>query len=159
MEIRIQLIVDNDERTRRDIAHWERTSLASETLGLQLDEARALLQASQGAMVSAQVDAYLAKQADCPHCGRVHRLKARHEIVVRSLFGTLRLGSPRFRHCSCQGPSSAKSFSPLAAVLPDRTLPERLYLESKWASLVSYGVTARLTDTLTAMVSAVTHIG
>jgi hypothetical protein len=44
MEIRIQLIVDNDERTRRDIAHWERTSLASETLGLQLDEARALLQ-------------------------------------------------------------------------------------------------------------------
>lgn len=24
MEIRIQLIVDNDEQTRRDIAHWER---------------------------------------------------------------------------------------------------------------------------------------
>jgi hypothetical protein len=32
----------------------------------------------------------------------------------------------------------------LAPALPDRTLPERLYLESKWASLVSYGVTARL---------------
>jgi hypothetical protein len=65
---------------------------------------------------------------------------------VRSLFGTLRLDSPRFRHCSCQGPSSAKSFSPLAAVLPDLALPERLYLESKWASLVSYGVTARLLE-------------
>jgi hypothetical protein len=50
MEIRIQVIVDNDERTRRDIARWERTSLASETLGLQLDEARALLQTSQEAM-------------------------------------------------------------------------------------------------------------
>jgi hypothetical protein len=56
MEIRIQLIIDNDERTRRDIAHWDRPSLASETLGLQLDEARALLQASQEAMVSAQVE-------------------------------------------------------------------------------------------------------
>jgi hypothetical protein len=39
-----------------------------------------------------------------------------------------------------------KSFSPLAAALPDRALPERLYLESKWASLVSYGVTARLLE-------------
>jgi hypothetical protein len=42
MEIRIQVIIDNDERTRRDIAGWERTSFASGTLGLQLDEARAL---------------------------------------------------------------------------------------------------------------------
>ena len=56
MEIRIQVIIDNDERTRRDIARWERTSLTSETLGLQLDEARALLQTSQEAMVSAQAD-------------------------------------------------------------------------------------------------------
>jgi hypothetical protein len=146
MEIRIQVIID-DERTRRDIARWERTSFASETLGLQLDEARALLQTSQEVMVSAQADDYVAKRAGCPQCGRVHRLKGRHEIVVRSLFGTLRLGSPRFRHCSCQGPVSPdtrKSFSPLAEALPDRTLPERLYLESKWASLVSYGVTARL---------------
>jgi hypothetical protein len=62
MEIRIQVIIDNDERSRRDIARWERTSFASETLGLQLDEAKALLQTSQKAMVSAQVDAYLAKQ-------------------------------------------------------------------------------------------------
>lgn len=109
MEIRIQVIIDNDERTRRDIAHWDRPSLTSETLGLQLDEARALLQASQEAMVSAQVESYLAKQAGCPHCGRVHRLKGRYEIVVRSLFGTLRLGSPRFRHCSCQGSGSPSS--------------------------------------------------
>jgi hypothetical protein len=90
MEIRVQVIVDNDERTRRDVARWERTSFASETLGLQLGEARALLQTSQQAMVSAQVDSYLAKQAACSHCGRLHRLKGRHEIVVRSLFGTLR---------------------------------------------------------------------
>jgi hypothetical protein len=72
MEIRIQVIVDNDERTRRDIARRDRTSLASGTLGLQLDEAKALLHASQEAMVSAQVEAYLAEQAGCTHCGQVH---------------------------------------------------------------------------------------
>jgi hypothetical protein len=149
MEIRIQLIVDNDEQTRRDIAHWERKALASDTLGLQIDEARALLQVSQDALVGAQVESFLAKQAVCSHCGRAHRLKGRHSIVVRSLFGTLRLGSPRYRRCSCEGSKSqgaAKSFSPLAKALPDRTLPERLYLESKWASLVSYGVTARMLE-------------
>jgi hypothetical protein len=113
------VIVDNDERNGRDIARWDRTSLASETLGLQLDEARALLQASQQAMVSAQVEAYLTKETACPHCGRVHRLKGRHQIVVRSPFGTLRLGSPRFRYCSCQGsssPGAGKSFSPFVDI-------------------------------------------
>jgi hypothetical protein len=35
-----------------------------------------------------------------------------------------------------------------AQVDADRTLSERLYLESKWASLVSYGVTALLEDVL-----------
>lgn len=60
MEIRIQVIIDNDERSRRDIVRWERTALAPETLGLQLGEAKALLQASRKAMVAAQIDAFLA---------------------------------------------------------------------------------------------------
>ena len=34
--------------------------------------------------------------------------------------------------------------SPLAALLPERTSPELLYLETKFASLVSYGLTTRL---------------
>jgi hypothetical protein len=33
---------------------------------------------------------------------------------------------------------------PLATLLPERTSPELLYLETKWASLVAYGVTAEL---------------
>ncbi len=61
MEIRIQLVADNDERTRQDIARWDRKSLTSDTLGLQIDEAKALLQTSQEAMVSTQMEAYLTK--------------------------------------------------------------------------------------------------
>ena len=37
-----------------------------------------------------------------------------------------------------------RTFSPLAAVLPERTTPELLYLESKFAGLVSYGQSAEL---------------
>jgi hypothetical protein len=63
--------------------------------------------------------------------------------VVRSLFGTLRLASPRWWHCGCQ-PQARATFSPLAAVLPTRVTPELQYLEAKFAGLVSYGLTAQL---------------
>src|SRR5712692_8666521 len=64
------------------------------------------------------------------------------------LFGTLHLRSPRWHQCPCQ-PQTTRTFSPLAAALPERTTPELLYLESKFAGLVSYGLSARLlTETL-----------
>ena len=49
--------------------------------------------------------------------------------------------SPRFYHCQCHG-SSAKTFSPLALLLPNHVAPELLWLETKWASLASFGITA-----------------
>jgi hypothetical protein len=51
--------------------------------------------------------------------------------------------SPRFTHCPCQAHDAA-SFSPLADLLPERTTPELLYLETKWASLASYGTSVKL---------------
>ena len=77
------------------------------------------------------------------HCGRARRHKDADTIVVRTLFGTLHLRSPRWWQCSCQ-PQPTRTFSPLAAVLPERSTPELLYLESKFAGLVSYGLSARL---------------
>lgn len=63
--------------------------------------------------------------------------------MLRTLFGTMHLRSPRWRQCPCQ-PQTTRTFSPLAAALPERTTPELLYLESKFAGLVSYGLSARL---------------
>jgi hypothetical protein len=50
----------------------------------------------------------------------------------------------RLYRCVCQSdPSDAAStFSPLGALLPEPVTPELLFLEPKWAALVSYGVTA-----------------
>jgi len=63
--------------------------------------------------------------------------------VVRSLFGAMRLSSPRWWHCPCSG-HQARTFSPLAAVLPERSTPELVYLEAKFAGLASYGLSAKL---------------
>src|SRR5450759_3052991 len=63
--------------------------------------------------------------------------------VVRSLFGALRLPSPRWWHCDCRTQRS-RTFQPLAELLPDRTTPELAYLQARFAGLVSYGITAKL---------------
>ncbi len=61
--------------------------------------------------------------------------------MVRTLFGTLRLASPRWHRCGC-GPQPTRTFSPLATVLAGRVIPELVYLEAKFAGLMSYGLTA-----------------
>ena len=102
-----------------------------------------MLAAVQEKMVAEQAGAALAKKAACPSCGTTRRHKDYRDIVMRTLFGTLRLPSPRWWHCSCS-PHEHRTFSPLAEVLPGRATPELLYLEAKFAGLASYGLSARL---------------
>jgi len=62
---------------------------------------------------------------------------------MRTLFGTLRVDSPRWWHCGCL-PRVVRTFSPLAAILPERITPELSYLQARFAGLVSYGVSAAM---------------
>ena len=48
--------------------------------------------------------------------------------MVRSLFGTLRLASPRWWHCDCRD-QPARTFQPLAGLLRERAIPELAYLQ------------------------------
>jgi hypothetical protein len=74
--------------------------------------------------------------------------KRHHEMRLRTAFGNLTVNSPRLQHCACH-PGPQKTFSPLTKLLPEHTSPELLFLETKWTSLVSYGITADLLkDTL-----------
>jgi hypothetical protein len=45
-------------------------------------------------------------------------------------FGNLSVKSPRFQHSACR-PRPAKTFSPLAELLPKHISPELLFLETK----------------------------
>jgi hypothetical protein len=81
--------------------------------------------------------------AGCPCCGTARRHKDAREIVMRSLFGTLRLPSPRWWHCPC-ATHQTRTFSPLASLIAERTTPELQYLAAKFAGLVSYGLSAKL---------------
>ena len=148
MKFSVQVIVHPDDDTEaspvvREVFAADRDDLAPGTLGLQLAEAKDLLAAVQDTLVGQQASAAITKQVACPDCGRARRHKDTRTIVVRSLFGALRLASPRWWHCDCRD-QSARTFQPLAGLLPERTTPELAYLQARFAALVSYGITADL---------------
>lgn len=151
MKVKIQVIIEsegNETPITDEIASLQREDLTAETLGLTLAEAKELLASVQEKMVQYHTEEYIQQQRNCPQCGKARTTKGQHEIVFRSLFGKLKLNSPRLYTCSCQ-PQSQRSFSPLAECLSERTAPELLYLQTKWASLMSYGLTVdRLEEVL-----------
>ena len=144
MKITIQIKVEHEEFEEpivEEVGCLCRGELLPETMGLTLEESKELLATVQAKMVKYQAETYIAQQRACPHCQRQRSHKGQHGIVWRSLFGKLRIHSPRLYHCSCQS-QEQKSFSPLASLLPERSSPELLYLQAKWGSLMSYGLTA-----------------
>jgi hypothetical protein len=145
MKIKLQVvtITDDGQETITDIAWVERQDLTPETLGLSLAEGKMVLQALQEVVVEWQMHTYLQQQRACPHCGKARRSKGVHHTVFRTVFGTLPVDSPRLYQCRCQAHATT-SFSPLAALLPERTTPDLLYLETKWAAFMSYGLTVKL---------------
>jgi hypothetical protein len=146
MPIRIQLVFEDDTGglpVVQEVAQIGRDALSPASLGLTLAEAKTVLHSLQGHLVEQQVSAYQQQQLNCPHCQQLCRVKDSRQLVYRSLFGKLNLQSTRLFHCDCQ-PHEAKSFSPLANLLSERTAPELLYLESKFAALMSYAQSAKL---------------
>jgi hypothetical protein len=142
-KIQVVILGEDGREEIREITCLERIDLKPETLGLTLAEGKRILKDLQQIVVESQVASFLLPKRPCPECGQPRCTKGYHTLPVRSVFGQFTVRSPRLHHCACR-PHDAKTFSPLAELLPDRTLPELLFLETKWASLMSYGMTSEL---------------
>src|SRR5690348_13074323 len=104
MRMKVQVIVESDAGNAeavREAAKLDRGVLRPEALGPSLSEAKALLQQLQEVMVNHQIAQYVSQQAPCPECGKRRSRKGEHQIVFRTLFGKLRLHSPRLYACGC----------------------------------------------------------
>jgi hypothetical protein len=148
MKFKIQLVTQT--KTGEDIqelACLERETEGLEEMGINLTEAKALLAGLQKQVVEQQIAAYLADRNQCTHCAQAFRHKDQHPVVFRTLFGNLEFPSPRWFQCTCQ-PHDTRTFSPLAELLTEHCSPERLYLETKWASLVSFDLAAQMFEDL-----------
>src|SRR5262249_52969108 len=134
---------DGQVQDIHDVFSFQRKHFQPEQVGLTLAEAKGTLHGIQQTVVHHQVDDFLQEQRCCSACGKPRRQKGKHTLVYRTLFGSFHLPSSCLYRCRCQqyGPCS---FSPLAQLLAERTAPELLYLETKWAALIPYRATSEL---------------
>ena len=146
MRIKIQIVIEEgDKTTIEDISYLEREGVSAETLGLTLKEAKTITSEIQKKMVPHQITDFISSSRFCSCCGTKHFIKGYNPLIYRTLFGKICLKSPRLLSCKCQDQQQS-SFSPLAQVLKEHISPELSYLEAKWASLMSYGITVKLLE-------------
>jgi hypothetical protein len=146
VHVHLQLRIVGDDGTvftDSEILHLEKSDHRLEAVGLSIGESKILQKCLQQQVVTAQAAAFVSRHRCCPACGRQLCSKGKYPIVFRTVFGNVTLSSPRFYRCGCQ-PADSQTFSPLAELFTEHTAPELLYLESRWASLISFGTTAAL---------------
>jgi hypothetical protein len=144
LHVQLQLrIVSDDDTVIRDevILQLDKSDDRLEAIGQCLKDSKDLLGRLQHAVVEAQAAAYVNRHRCCSACRL--RGKGQYPIVFRTVFGNVPLVSPRFYRCRCH-PADSTTFSPLADLFIGHTAPELLYLETRWASLISFGMTAAL---------------
>jgi hypothetical protein len=148
MNVRVEVVCvgDGGNELRQPVLAIERPELAMETLGMNLNEGKALLAGVQDFVVAQQVHEDLERHRLCPHCGQRYTSKNSGSTPVNTVFGRVQVPNPRWNRCACQteGP---KTFRPMRTWLNGQTSPEVLYLETKWASLIPFARVADLTTT------------
>ena len=151
MRVKLQLVLcsdDGQEHTVTDLVTLQKDHRRIEHLGLTLAEAKQLLHTIQHRVLQRQVHTFLDTRSTCKDCGTPLKVKGSHTRSFRTLFGTFKLRSPRLFHCRCRRRKTT-SFRPLSSILTESVAPALLLMETKWASLVSYGMTVEaLTDFL-----------
>ena len=112
-------------------------------LGLFLRETHALLRQLQNVVLAEQVARFVERIAHCGRCDCRLATKDSKTIVYRTAVGKARLESPRlysrWDYCGAWA-ASKRSFSRLAEALPERTHPQWLWLQSRYAAVMSYGL-------------------
>ena len=142
-EITLRVTTPDGEMEELEVITLDKGHDRHEDTGLSIEDGKALLKTLQRQIVEAQAEAFCASKSVCQGCKRRLRRKGTHLIRYRTVFGDVPVTSPRYYHCACDR-RGTRTFSPLTELLPDHTAPELLWLETRWASLVSFETAAGL---------------
>lgn len=142
MKFTISLTIEAPDETLQteSILTFDKECLDVANIGLSLPESKQLLEALQVQIVQQQANYFLAQELPKLPASRV--LKDYQPLTLRTLFGIVRLRSPRFT--VTQESDRPHTISPLRSLFSQRTTPEMLYLETKRAASLSYSQTATL---------------
>ena len=93
MKFLVQVCISEAAERRQQVFEMKRENLTMETLGLSLEESKALLRGVQEFVVAKQVADDL--ERPCPDCGKRHTSKAQGSIEVKTVFGPVEVPNPR----------------------------------------------------------------
>ncbi len=148
MNFKLKLIVTSNDshiESTHEILLFEKDSASIEQLGLTLPKSKTILKELQAVIVGSQINQFIQKNNFCSECESTLNTKGHTTVQLKTLFGNILINCPRFYNCKCTS-SSHTSFNPLQRLTKNKDYisPELYYMESKLASLMSYGLTADL---------------
>ncbi|EAW8023235.1 ISKra4 family transposase, partial [Salmonella enterica] len=145
MQLTLQIVITDESGVSRteELMALQRSGDALNDIGLSVSESKRLLNTVQQSMVQQQADEYTRQHIQCPHCLAARRIKDQQKIQYRTLFGIIPVSGLRVYRCRCEE-SATKTVSLLSDWAGDHTHPALKYIETRWASLISYEMTARL---------------
>ncbi|ENI6214854.1 ISKra4 family transposase, partial [Escherichia coli] len=145
MKLTFQIVITDESGSSRteELMSLQKSGDALNDIGLSVSESKQLLGAVQKSLVQQQADEYIHQNIRCPHCLTKRRIKGQQKIQYRTLFGVIPVSGLRVYRCCCEE-SATKTVSLLSDWAGDHTHPALKYIETRWASLISYEMTARL---------------
>lgn len=118
----LQMMDDDGETIATEtVADLAKVAKGAEDLGLSLSEAKTLLAKLQQAMVETQVESWLRENRDLD--GHRLRSKGSYPVTFHTLFGDVRLKSPRYCLPRTAGGNGPATISPLRKLIPDHIAP------------------------------------
>jgi hypothetical protein len=105
MNVRVEVVcvgAGGGDELRQLVLTIERPELAMETLGMNLDEGKALLAGVQKFVVAQQVHEDLEQRRLCPHCAQRYPCKDSGSTPVNTIFGRVQVTNRRWTRCACQ---------------------------------------------------------
>nr|ULG19808.1 ISKra4 family transposase ISXne1 [Yersinia frederiksenii] len=148
MRLTIQLAMTDESGNTRieEVLTLEKALDGQDDIGLSVSESKQLkqlLKSVQQSVIQKQADQSIQSHINCPDCQVPRRIKGRHSIQYRTLFGIIPVSGLRVYRCHCEK-KTTKTVSLLNDWVGEHTHPELKYIETKWASMIPYGLTADL---------------
>ncbi|WP_249826095.1 ISKra4 family transposase, partial [Escherichia coli] len=145
MKLTFHIVITDESGSSRteELMNLQKSGDALNDIGLSVSESKQLLGAVQKSLVQQQADEYIHQNIRCPHCLTKRRIKGQQKIQYRTLFGVIPVSGLWVYRCRCEE-SATKTVSLLSDWAGDHTHPALKYIETRWASLISYEMTVRL---------------
>lgn len=145
MQLTLQIVITDESGLSRteELMTLQKSGDARNDIGLSVSESKQLLNTVQQSVVQLQADEYTHNHIQCPHCLAARRIKGRQKIQYRTLFGVIPVSGLRVYRCRCEE-SASKTVSLVSDWAGDHSHPSLKYIETRWASMISYEMTTRL---------------